>query len=308
MNKKLQAFCENHGLIVKGNSAYGVYKNYEINLVYNVMNNTAPVAFLISFYASENDKLNIIQSLKNEKIKYLQFQADGFGMLFGLNDFTLGALLKKFDAILNKIIQIIELNNGKGYEYCPMCGEEHTMESKVYKINDAQYKLHIHCVNELNEAIEAENEEFNEIPNNYVKGFVGAAIGALVGVISYIIFFFLNFISALSPFISILLGAKLYQKFGGKPNKVMVLMVSLLTVASLLLTAYALHALAAVGLAFEAGLEMSGAEAMKYMMQDAEFAAAFRANMIMTVLFTLLGAGYEVFLLAKSIKRTPKVK
>ena len=111
MNKKLQEFCENHGLIVKGNSAYGIYKNYEINLVYNVMNNTAPVAFLISFYASENDKLNIMQSLKNEKIKYLQFQADGFGMLFGLNDFTLGALLKKFDAVLNKIIQIIELNN-----------------------------------------------------------------------------------------------------------------------------------------------------------------------------------------------------
>lgn len=308
MNKKLQEFCVNHGLEVKGNEAYGVYKNYEINLIYNVMSNSAPVAFYISFYASENDKLNMLQSLKNEKIKFLQYQADGFGMLFGLNDFTVGGLIKKLEGILNRIIAIIEQNSGKPSEYCPMCGEEHTEESKVYKVNDCHFKLHANCVKELNNAIEEENAEFEEAPNNYVKGFVGALIGAVVGVISYIVFFFLNFISALSPFISIILGAKLYQKFGGKPNKVMIIMISLLTIASLLLTAYALHAMAAVGFAYEAGLQMSGVEAMEYMMQDAEFAAAFRSNMIMTVIFTLLGAGYEIFVLAKGIKRTQKVK
>jgi hypothetical protein len=30
------------------------------------MSNSAPVAFYISFHASENDKLNMLQSLKNE--------------------------------------------------------------------------------------------------------------------------------------------------------------------------------------------------------------------------------------------------
>ena len=74
------------------------------------------------------------------------------------------------------------------------------------------------------------------------------------------------------------------------------------------MAANACNALAAIGLAYEAGQTLTGVEAMEYMMQDADFAAAYRSNMIMTVIFTLIGAGYEIFVLAKGIKRTKKVK
>lgn len=310
MNKKLVEYFKKYDFTFSKNYAYGKIKDYEVNVFYQALDNVAPVKIYVSFYASENEKNQMISDLNEQKIKFLQYSFDGIGALFGLNDITLNGLLKKLDNIIETIFDIIIKNNGKNSLYCPMCGEEFDDESKVYKVNDCNFKLHKKCGSEIAEAFEEEYKEYKELPNNYGKGFLGALIGAVVGVVSYVIIFFVGFISSISSFISILLGSFLYKKFGGKPNYMMIIMTSVLTVASLILTVYLLYNVAALGLVIteDPNTQMTAGEAFKYMMQNADFAAEYRSNMGMTILFTLIGAGYETYALYKGVFKKRQVK
>ncbi len=309
MNKKLEEYCLNNGLEVKGNYAYGNMKGYEFNFFYNAMSSNAPVSFYISFYTDNNAKIKILEEIKSLKIRYLIYKMDNFGIMFGLNDFTAGALMKKLDGIIDNIVTVLNDNNVKKEEYCPLCGEDHDETSKVGKLNDCNFKLHSRCIEELNVAIEEENQEFDEMPNNYLKGFLGALIGSVAGVASFVVLYFLGFISAISAFLSIWLGSLLYTKFGGKQNIMMIIMTFVLTIVSLLLTVWLMYMLAAVGIVVaDTGIAVSGIDAFKIMMTDSGFIGAFASDMIMTVIFTLLGVGYEFFAMLKKVKRTSKVK
>lgn len=312
MNKKLVEYFKKYDLNFSKNYAYGNILGYEVNIFYQMLDNVSPVKMFISFYASENDKLQIKNELDNEKIKFLQYQLNGFGLLIGLNSYTLKGLINKMDDILERIFNIINRNNAKGIDYCPMCGEELDEASKVYKVNDCKFKLHMDCGKELSVAFEEEYEEYKDAPNNYAKGFFGALIGAIVGVVSYVIIFFLGFVSSVSSFISVLLGSFLYKKFGGKPNFMMIVMTTILTIASLLLTVYLIYCVAAYGYLSQLDIvdvtEISIFEAFKYAMEEVEFSKEFTSNMIMTLLFTLLGAGYETYALYKGIFKKQQIK
>ncbi len=312
MNKKLMEYFKKYDLTFSKNYAYGNIKGYEVNIFYNALENTAPVKIFVSFYASQDDKIQIKNELAKERIKFFQFRVEEFGLLIGLNGFTVGSLIKQMDNILERVFNIITKNNTKGMEYCPMCGEELTETSKIYKVNDCKFKLHLECGEKLSIAFEEEYEEYKEIPNNYLKGFFGALIGAVVGVISYVIIFFLGFISAISSFISIILGSLLYKKFGGKPNFMMVIMTSVLTIISLLLTVYLIYCVAAYGYCHQYNLaditKISMFEAFTYAMKETEFSKEFTSNMIMTLVFTILGAGYETYGLYKGIYKKQQIK
>lgn len=142
------------------------------------------------------------------------------------------------------------------------------------------------------------------MPNNYAKGFLGALLGALVGVTIFVILFFLGFISALSAFVAVLLGAYLYKKLGGKPNKAMVAIVSLTSLVSLVLALFLLYVLAAGGLAIEEELTLKGIDTFRYYMENnPDFSREFTYNLILTVVFSLIGCGYEIYALTRSIRR-----
>ena len=310
MNKKIAEYLSKYDLQIEKNYAYGNIKNYEVNIFYNAIDNVAPLKIYISFFATEEEKNKMFEQLQKEKIKFLQYQFDIFGLLIGLNDITVNSLLKKIDGILDKIFNIISENNGKNNSYCSLCGEEFSEDSKIYKVNDCKFKLHYHCGGEIKEAFEEEYQEYQELPNNYTKGFFGALLGTFIGVISYIVIFLLGFISSISSFISILLGSLFYKKFGGKPNYVMVIMTSVLTVSSLLLTVYFLYCVAALGMVYESDPQSQATltEAFKIMMANSEFSKEFSSNMVMTIIFTLLGAGYEAFSLYKGVYKKQQIK
>jgi len=310
MNKKLVEYFSKYNLNFSKNYAYGKIKDYEVNIFYSVMDNVSPVKIYFSFFATDNDKLDMKTDIINARIKNLQYHFDNFGALFGLNDITINGLIKKLDDIIDTLTNIISKHNGKNSLYCPLCGEELNEDCKVYKVNDCKFNLHYNCGHEVAEAFEEEYKEFKQLPNNYMKGFLGALIGAAVGVISYIIIFLVGFISSISSFISILLGSFLYKKFGGKPNYMMIIITSILTIATLILTVYGLYNIAALGYVVESDpfTQMTAGEAFKYMMQNADFASEFRSNMLMTIFFTLLGAGYEIFVLVKGVYKKQQVK
>ena len=309
MNKKFVEFCNGYGLTVQGNSAYGTMNGYETNVKLVTLDNVSPLRIHISFYATDAQKQTIGAAIRNMAIKFFQMQFTPYGLMLGFNDMTLGALLKRLPTVLNGIFAVLSENGATTKEICPVCGNPLDMENaKQCNVDGFTITIDNACVNTINTVISAENKDFEEAPNNYFKGFCGAFIGGLVGVAISVLFYIAGFVSSISAIVSIVLGAFLYQKFHGKPNKVMIVIVTLTTFVLLAGTVPAIYIVAAGILANEAGVSMSAIEAFKLLMQgEPEFSRMFYADLGLIVLFTAIGSAFQIFVLSKKIKRKKNI-
>lgn len=308
MNKKFTAFLTDYGMTVNGNFAYGTVNGYETNATVIMLDNVAPLRLHISFYATDDQKRNIEASIRNLALKFFVMQFSPYGLTLGFNDMTVKRLLKRLPEVLDKIYTIISENGALTAEFCPVCGNK-LEEENSKKCNIEGYTITIDndCVNTINTVINAENKDFNDAPNNYFKGFLGAFIGGLAGVAVAVLLYVAGFVSSLSAIIAIVLGAFLYEKFHGKPNKMMVVIVSLTTLVMLATTVPAVYIVAA-GIEFgKAGINMSAIEAFNYCMADEEFSRFFYSDLALIILFSLLGTAFEIFVLAKRVKRKKNI-
>ena len=308
MNKKFIEFFSYYGMEFNGKVAYGKIQGYETNATLASTDNVAPLKMHVSFYATDEQKQNIQAQIRALALKFVVMQFTPYGLALGFNDITLNKLLKRLPETLEAIYKILSENGAKKSEFCPVCGNPLASDSSK-KCNIDGYTITIdnECVNTINNIINAENQDFNAAPNNYFKGFIGALLGGLVGVAITVILYMIGFVSALSAVVSIVLGAFLYQKFQGKPNKMMVVIVTLTTLVLQAITIPAIYITAAGIAANEVGLGISTLEAFQMAMQDAELARYFYSELAMVVLFTAIGAGIEIFALSKKIKRTKNI-
>ena len=309
MNKKLKNYFEQLGFNVQGNNAYGSLNNCEVSVNVVMLDHVAPVKLHVNLYASDENKGKILRELQSLRLKYFIASADAYGIILGFNDpWTVGGLIKRIPEMLDKIFVIFTKYEAKGIGYCPLCGEELKEGAKQYNISGALITMDPECVNKVNEVIEAVNKDFKEAPNNYLKGTIGAVIGALVGAIAFIVLFFIGFISAITSLIAIVLGTYLYKKFGGKPNAIMVVIVSVVSIAAMLLSVWGIYVFAAETLALEYGFASTGLQAFNDMMTIPEFSKEFTSNLLMTVVFTAVGVIFEIVQLSKSVKRQGTIK
>lgn len=308
MNKKISAFFEEKNFVIEKNSAFGKIGNYEASVRVEMLNNVAPVQIQLNFYATAETKRNIVNQLRELKLKFFTWEANLYGIFLGFNGITVASLMKNLDDMLNKIVAIIDANEVLGLGYCPVCGNQLIDENKQYQVEWIKISLDAQCVSNLNAVIAGENEEFDNAPNNYVKGTIGAIIGAVVGAIVSIVLLEIGFIAAISAFVAVWLGAILYKKFGGKPNKGMIVIVTIVSLVSQLLTMYLIYLGVAIVLAPEFGFGTVGMDAFKDMMTVKEFKTEFVANMAMTLFFTLLGVGSYVGKLVQETKRQKSIK
>jgi hypothetical protein len=309
MNKKIKKYFEELGLKIEGNCAHGSIKGYEVSANVVMLDTISPVKLHVAFHASDETKIAIANDLKELKLKYFSYDLDVYGITLGFNDpLTVGKLLNRMPEMLNSIFGVFNKHEAKGLGYCPVCGEELAPEAKKYRIEWAQITIDDKCIGDLNQVIEAENKEFIEAPNNYLKGTIGALLGALVGAVAFVILFLLGFVSAITSFVAILLGTLLYKKFGGKQNAVMVVIVSITSIVSMLLTLWGLYVVAAQVLVYEFGFTSTGFQAFIDMMTIPDFSSEFVTNLVMTLFFTLLGVGYQIYQLGKSVKRQGTIK
>ena len=306
MNKKLTEFLTEHGLTVNNNRAYGVFGGFETNVELRTFDNVAPFYLLFSCYATDEQKRTITQQLNAQAIKFLKFAFSPYGLEIGLNDITLGRLIKRLEEVLNKICTILTENGALGVGYCPVCGNALDFaDSKKCNVEGFTISIDNTCVENINNLIAAENKEFNEAPNHYGRGFLGALIGALVGVGIAIGFYAAGFISALSAFVAIFLGELLYRKLGGKPNKVMVVILSVTTFVTQILTVLGIYLVVCAQYTSQAG--MGTFSLFLRMMQEPEFSALFFRDLALTIVFSAIGCGYEIFMLLKRVKRKTKI-
>lgn len=306
MNKKLTAFLTERGLTVDKNNAYGMLDGYETNVVYRPFDNVSPLFFHISCYTTDEQKRAIQQTLNAASIKYLKFAFSAYGLEVGLNDLTLGKLLKRLGDILDKICSTLTDNGALGIGYCPVCGNALDFEqSKKCNVDGLTISIDNNCVDNINNLISAENKDFEAAPNNYLRGFAGAFIGGLVGVAIAVAFYLVGFISAISAFVAILLGEFLYRKFGGKPNKMMVVILSVTTFVMMILAVVGIYFVASAIEGAKVGL--GAFEAFSRVLSSAKGQRVFILDLVLTIIFSALGCGYEIYMLTKRIKRKTNI-
>lgn len=311
MNKKYAAYFTECGMTVNGNRAYGIVSGYEVNVLYQALDTVSPVLLYISCYTTDEQKRAIEAEIRNAAIKFCKTTFSAYGLIVGLNGMTASGLLKRLPDLFNLFFEILGRNGALHSGFCPVCGNELTEENakKCTVIDGITVTLDGDCVNSINSVITAENVEYEQAPNNYGRGFAGALIGGLVGALIAAALYAVGFIAAISSFVSIVLGTFLYGKFGGKKNKMMVVIVSVTTVVFMLVSVVAIYIIA-TGLALVGtDAEMGAVEAFVTLMRtEPQFAIGFWGDIILTLVFTALGIGYEIFVLLKKVKRPTQIR
>lgn len=308
MNKKLDAYFTENGFKVNGNEAYGFIRNYETNVYFNALVTSSPLKFHISFYANEEQKNKIAEELKLTNIKYLKYEFTKFGVIIGLSAITWGKVVENLPEIQNKIYSILSSSGVLGKGHCACCGKEIDEEnSKLCKINSFDITLSNECIIKENNAIQQANEDFKNAPNNYLKGFVGALIGALVGTALSVILYLIGYVSFISSMVGILLGAFLYAKFGGKENKMMLVIVGVTTIVCLVISHFVTYIVTAGITANNLGYNMGAFEAFSYVMEDAVVSRAFYTDLVLLLVFAIVGIILELVYLSKKIKRKTSI-
>lgn len=345
MNKKFERFFVEQGLNVMGERAYGTLRGYETNVVLNNFDTASPVKMHISFYATDEQKSRMNDAFTAAKLKFFRCQFTPYGVFIGLNGWTLNSLLKKLPSLFDLFCTTIETNGGLKSDYCPVCGKQifgeqaaeepqasvgeepafgeesgeepapeqkregGKTETRRCDVDGYLITMDVGCVDKINAIIAEDNNAFAAAPNNYFKGFIGAALGALVGAAVSVILYLLGYISAISSVIAVLLGAFLYQKFQGKPNKMMIVIVSLTSLAFMLLSVLGIYLWATSVAISSEGLEMGVFEAFILLMSESsDFASMFWLDFGLVFLFSAIGIGLEIFYLSKQIKRKRNIR
>lgn len=301
MNKKINEYFASKGFTIGSNSFYGTVDGYEVNVTFT----QTYVLVHISLYGEDENKKNLAVGLKATNKRINNIMPTILGVNICITNFTYKLLLTDLDNVFSILGKLATENNLLGVGYCPFCGEPLTEENtKTIDTHFGKITLEEKCIQSINTAIEQENKDFANRPNNYLKGFFGAVIGALAGVILYVILFLIGVISAFSSLLAIILGVYLYKLFGGKPNYVMIGMTTGVSLVSILLTFLVLYIVAATGLCVEANINFTGIDALKYCLENsAEFKAGFIQDIITNIVFLALGTGYALYSTSKSIKR-----
>lgn len=308
MNKKFEQCFVEYGLNVNGNNAYGVVKGYEINATVNNRDMYYPVTVHISCYATAAQRADVSAALKNRKdIKGLK-SMDDFGVLLRLTDMTTGRLLKRIPEILDWVAGMLEANGALGAQYCPHCGKPLSANASKCDVEGMTITLDTDCVGAVNTAIDNRNADFAAAPNNYLRGFIGALIGGIVGAALVAVFYLLGFVSIFSGIAAVALGGFLYVKFGGKPNKMMIVIVAVTSLVFLVAALFITYIVAAEIILKSNGIYgTSGIEAfIKLIQEDAEFKSGFTTDLMLVIVFALLGVGLYAWQLAKNVKKAGK--
>ena len=304
MNGKIKKELERLGLSGSGNNYYGALYGYETNVSLNIYG----LFVNVSMYKTLEQQNAIQHDLLLLKTKFINWQWNNYGIFLTITDWTQNTMMKKLETLLQSIYGVFEKNGALGVGYCPVCGKELDFENtKKCMIDGNTISIDNDCVDKINVTITTENAEFDAAPNNYLRGFLGALIGGVTGAVIAIILYLVGFVSAISAFVAFFVGILLYKKFGGKPNKMMLVIVTVTTFVCMILSVLSIYIVASGIAAKQNGLDISAIDAFKIVMEDEEGSRMFWADMALTIFFTILGCVFEIVSQARKIKRQKNI-
>ena len=307
MNKKLAAALQQHGMTVTGNSAYGTVQGYEMSLRAPSPMEQSAYFLHVSFYASEEKK----QEAANEIARFgnkLRVENSAYGLTITLPQpvFTLNPLIEAIGVLFEKLPALFKQKEIPGADVCPYDGNPMTENSRRCVMNGFFVTLNNDCIGSINKAIEEEKRLFANAPNNYLQGICGALVGGVVGAALVIALYFMEYVASISAIIAVMLGAFLYRKFGGKPNAVMIVIVSVISLIFILIGYYAaviIDIISEFSLDFGSAVELLNLN----LAENPEFSKLFYTNLALLLVFTALGIGVMIFSPVRQIKRPKNI-
>ena len=305
MNKKLAALLQQYNLTVFENMAYGVIQGYEISV--RVPNTMEQFCYIhASFYATEDKKNAIAAELAKSKPRP-GAALTAYGLKVAYPVFIMSSLIKNLPVIFQRLTDLLKQYEAPGAEFCPYCGQPlDPANKKRCSIDGFSVTLNADCVGSINKQIDEENRAFANAPNNYLQGICGALVGGVVGAALVIALYFMEYVASISAIIAVMLGAFLYRKFGGKPNAVMIVIVSVISLIFILIGYYAaviIDIISEFSLDFGSAVELLNLN----LAENPEFSKLFYTNLALLLVFTALGIGVMIFSLVRQIKRPKNI-
>lgn len=264
----------------------GKYKGYEITLIVGQQ-----FTVYLNFYGSIDLKAEAVKIFQNAVNKQFTFTCvDTYGIKANVNGMTFKTALNKLVGKLDATIEYLKKEQAPGVGHCPVCGELLETAHSI-RVNEVYVNLDEKCYTKLQGAVEVEQREFDSKPNNYVNGIFGAFLGAVIAAILWVIIYFLGYMSALTAVLAVFLGNYFYVKFGGKENNVKNIIVAVVSLAVLVLTCVGLYEYVVGAALAEAKIDIS---AFEFIFSNAEYKEAFVHDMVMNVVFTLIGVVAQI--------------
>lgn len=306
MNKKAISLLQQYGLTVTGNTAYGIMQGYETSLRSPSPMEQSAYYIHVNFYATDEKKQEIAAELGRTGIK-LTATPSAYGLTICFPAAFAGTLVKNLPVLFDRLIALLKQNELPGADTCPYDGKPLIeAEKKRCSINGFYVTLNNDCVSSINRQIEEENRAFANAPNNYLQGICGALVGGVVGAALVIALYFMEYVASISAIIAVMLGAFLYRKFGGKPNAVMIVIVSVISLIFILIGYYAaviIDIISEFSLDFGSAVELLNLN----LAENPEFSKLFYTNLALLLVFTALGIGVMIFSLVRQIKRPKNI-
>ena len=270
MNQTLYNLFESSGLRETSKNVFeGNLNGYPVTLGYFPMQVNS-YRLLFPVYIPEQARQAITNELKPYANQYFMFGFDQFGLFVILESFVSATFPKQWNKMIPIITASLEKHEISKLQVCPSCGcELNEDNSRTTKIQFATPRLCLDCISKINETIEERNKEIDAAPGSYLKGFLGGLLGALCGAGLFFVISLFGFISALGALLGAVLGFLFSDKFGGKKNLQMAIIVALTNIIVLALTVFFwMYTTAAFNIAADAGSMMPSHQAFALYMQE----------------------------------------
>ncbi len=307
MNKKLTAFFTQYGLNVTGNIAYGALNGYETSVHFSAPFETSACYVHVSFYATPEQRQSIAASVMQLGLKGLMATTTLYGISFIYSVVLTGTLIKNLPVLFDRLTELLKQAEIPGSDTCPYCGKPLDPQNlKRCQINGFTVTLDADCVSTINQQIAADNAAFANQPNNYIQGICGALIGGVIGAACVLALYFAGYVAAISSIVAVLLGAFLYRKLGGKANVMMIVIVSVISLAFICL-GYFLAVLIDISATLGCSMSVAFETLSAAMKLDQEVSGSFYSGLAMQIVFGVIGIVLVVVSLVKTIKRPKSI-
>lgn len=307
MNKKLAEWIAGEGYTPYGeNMFYGVKEGYQVfgsaadSLLLSV---SAPIGGKEGLLSNALAELKASRKIMNYSVTARGIRATigttfSFGIVFGA---------KKL-AVIHEILQkFTECSIPK--DCCPYCGNALKQEggeggTVLSRPGKEIFLFHEHCLENEKAESERQRAEYANRPGNYARGFLGALIGTAAGCLVWGAVYMFGYYASIIAVAIAFLASFLWEKFGGKNDKVKIVAISVLTVAGIVVTQFALYLIMTFQEMEEAGISGSVAEMFfELMSTNAEFSRAVWIDTGMAVGFGLIGLLAAVISMVKKQKQ-----
>lgn len=227
---------------------------------------------------------------RNDVLKFIKDNQKEFGILsFNVADACVTMVFKAFSlksavsnlekALVNLTGHLIAL--GIDGSTCCLCGNSLDQTAKV-NFGEFEATVCLDCSNKIEEENQKKEEEYKNTPNNYGLGTLGAFLGAIVGGVAWVIIGLFGWVSSLIAILISFLAGLGYDLFKGKQSKMKLVIISVVSILTIVLSMFILYA-------------MIYENFILVLQNDPEVMGEFGLNMLMALLFGILGIGYSIY-------------